>query len=275
MLKKIMIMISLLLGLSLISPLTSSAKTDLSDKEIAQFLDTALNAQLSLNNEQRSLSEVKEVLSPYFTEAYMEMFIRERLFQENKGWYLPGSDDYYAFVPLFSYDERTVIHHTDRLIKISEFVEANDQGPWSWDAHTESLVLRYTTEGWKISNINDILKNANPIVVVIEGKRVNLVQPPIIENQRTLVPLRGVFEYMYASVSWFEELQKIIIQKDDIFISTQINSKIVQVNENLLTMDIAPKIVNGYTMVPIRFISETLGMNVSWQNETRKIEIKQ
>lgn len=83
-------------------------------------------------------------------------------------------------------------------------------------------------------------------------------------NNSTFIPLRGVLENMGASLSWDGKLQTVTIQKDSTTIKLVIGSKRVLVNGKAQSLSVAPFLEKGYTFVPLRFISETLGANVTW-----------
>ena len=94
-----------------------------------------------------------------------------------------------------------------------------------------------------------------------------------VENGNTLVPLRGVFETLGATVTWNETTQSIEIVKGDTQIWLQLGSNDARVNNQSYTMPILPKANNGTTFVPLAFISETLGAEVLWTQETMRVDI--
>lgn len=96
---------------------------------------------------------------------------------------------------------------------------------------------------------------------------------PVIENDRTLIPVRAVSEKLGAVVEWTEKTQTITITKDSTVIVMQLDSCTVSVNGNEETIDVAPKTVNDRTMVPIRFISEALNFNVDWDDASQTVII--
>ena len=96
---------------------------------------------------------------------------------------------------------------------------------------------------------------------------------PVIENDRTLVPIRVISETMGAEVSWDESEKKVTITKEGKEISLWIDNKNVLVNGEPLELDAAPAIRHSRTFVPLRFVSEALGANVEWKDETQAIII--
>ncbi|OEH94455.1 DUF3993 domain-containing protein [Bacillus solimangrovi] len=244
-------------------------------EEVFQFLEEAYAAQLSLNEKYRSLDEVHKHLNPYFTKDYTNIFVTERLFHDDEGYYLPGSDSFYAFVPHFKFNERTKIDMIDEhTLIVSEWFEANNEGPWSWDAHEEDVILKKQDGTFKIYDINGILAYHNEqISLKINGNRIILAQNPIIQNERTLIPLRAVSEHLNGEVLWDKHDQKIMIQKGDKLIKLWIGKKQAFVNEEAITLDTPAIVVNNRTMVPTRFVSEALDAVVEWEDYSNTINI--
>ncbi len=96
---------------------------------------------------------------------------------------------------------------------------------------------------------------------------------PIIENGRTLVPVRAAAEEMGADVDWDNDTQTVTLTKDDDKILLVIGSVTAELNGDEYTLDTAPVIINGRTMLPIRFIAESFGYVVDWDNENQIITI--
>lgn len=90
---------------------------------------------------------------------------------------------------------------------------------------------------------------------------------PFIKNGHTLVPIRGVFEKIGAKVDYDSKTKTVMAYKTGIEIVLKIGSTQALVNTYEKDVPIPPIIVSGATMVPLRFISETLGASVSF-NET-------
>ena len=109
------------------------------------------------------------------------------------------------------------------------------------------------------------------------GETIKLDAYPFIENGRTMVPVRFISEAFGATVNW-EPPKTITIAFKDTQIILQIGNTIASVRRigtpaKHITLEAAPKIVNGRTFVPIRFISEAFGANVNWNPVTKTIEI--
>jgi N-acetylmuramoyl-L-alanine amidase len=97
---------------------------------------------------------------------------------------------------------------------------------------------------------------------------------PIIRNDRTLVPIRVISENLGAQVIWNSTGKTVTIQKQDELLGLKINSLTVVKNATSYTIDVAPIIHMGRTLVPLRFISEHLGIQVNWDSSTRTVTLQ-
>jgi len=115
--------------------------------------------------------------------------------------------------------------------------------------------------------------NADGINIVIDDANQVYDQMPVIVSDRTLVPLRGIFESLGATVTWYEELRMIVGAKDDTTIVLWVNDTKAVVNDKEVTLDVPAQIVSDRTMVPVRFISEAIGSKVDWIDDTKTVVI--
>lgn len=104
--------------------------------------------------------------------------------------------------------------------------------------------------------------------VLLNGKYLTFDQPPINRNSRILVPMRGIFEALGADVQWDNDLRKVTGILGDRKVQLVIGEKTAYINDNPISLDVPAIIVNSRTMVPVRFISESLNANVDWDAKT-------
>lgn len=112
-----------------------------------------------------------------------------------------------------------------------------------------------------------------PLVVYINGVKQIYDQPPVIENGRTIVPLRGVFENLGASVQWDSKQQLVTANRSGTKIQLKIGSKSPKVNGKVVPIDVPAKVTNGRTLVPLRFVGEALGATVNYDSKNKRIDI--
>lgn len=110
-------------------------------------------------------------------------------------------------------------------------------------------------------------------IATINDKSVQLDAPPKIVNGNTLVPVRFIVTAFGAKVDWDPSLKIVSIKLSDISVMLQVDSKYASLNGQKITLSVAPKIINGYTYVPLRFISEAFDADVNWDSYTRTVTI--
>lgn len=113
----------------------------------------------------------------------------------------------------------------------------------------------------------------SPIRVHVDGHILSFDTDPLLEDGTTLVGYRAIMEALGTEVVWDGETQTITALKDDTTIKLTIGSDTAYVNGEIQTLLEAPKIVGNSTMIPVRFVSEQLGMKVAWDEDTKLITI--
>ncbi|WP_313339524.1 stalk domain-containing protein [Sedimentibacter sp.] len=115
------------------------------------------------------------------------------------------------------------------------------------------------------------------IRIIIDGKIVASDPEPFIKNDRTFVPIRIIAEELDAEVSWDNEKRTVHISKDDMHVSLIIDSHLIEYtidNETIYNLsDVAPLIQEDRTFVPIRLVSNALGVGIDWDNDKRAVVI--
>lgn len=114
---------------------------------------------------------------------------------------------------------------------------------------------------------------ATTIPIHIQGKQVRPDTPPILQNNRTFVPIRYIAESFGAKVNWNEQAQQVTIDNGNTHIVLYIGNRVAQKNGIDIELDVAPFIKNDRTYVPLRFISEALGHYVDWDATEQAVYI--
>lgn len=94
---------------------------------------------------------------------------------------------------------------------------------------------------------------------------------PVIENGRTLVPLRQVATALGYEVRWDAPNKMVTLighnlKEENVTLKMKIGSTQAKLNDQTMTIDVPPKIINKSTMIPLRFVSESMGYFVKYQN---------
>lgn len=97
--------------------------------------------------------------------------------------------------------------------------------------------------------------------------------PIIYYNETTLLPLRAVVEEMGGKLEWADDERKITARLGGRTVEMWIDCKTAYLNGVMTEVEVSPKLIGGRTMMPLRFMAETLGCQVDWEDETKKITV--
>lgn len=109
--------------------------------------------------------------------------------------------------------------------------------------------------------------------VFVDGDLVRFDQPPIVVGARILVPLRGIFERLGATVEWEAATRTVIAVRGSTVVELVIGRRHARVNDRVVPLDVPAMVTRGRTLVPLRFVSESLGAEVQYQDSTRTVLI--
>ena len=108
------------------------------------------------------------------------------------------------------------------------------------------------------------LAKEEKVNVIVNGIAIEDDKAEII-NSRTFVPLRAISEKLGAKVEYFHDKDRqIVIEKDEIKIVMNVEKLDAKLNDRDIKLEVEPYIKDGFTMVPLRFISENFGETVEW-----------
>ncbi|RXZ78485.1 copper amine oxidase N-terminal domain-containing protein [Paenibacillaceae bacterium] len=115
---------------------------------------------------------------------------------------------------------------------------------------------------------------APPIKIYINGVELNAQQSPVMIGNRVLVPMRAMFEALNAKVVWNQGQQRVTATKGSTTISLTIGSSVAVINGQNVALDVPAKVINGgFTVVPVRFVSEALGQDVQWNSAAQTVTV--
>lgn len=97
---------------------------------------------------------------------------------------------------------------------------------------------------------------------------------PTIHDGYAMVPIRAIIEELGGTVEWVEQMQTVIINYNKNLLSLTIGSQKAFLNGKEIEMEVSPLVSDGRTMFPIRFISETIGCKVTWDEDTQTVIIE-
>jgi len=216
-----------------------------------------------------------------------------------KNDFVLSSDKFYDFAFTWSKSEGTIKLYIDGKLKATAIFETPvsnteifflGQNPFNdyWPYGPHSLIGTY--DELKIYNI--ALKDfgtstpqetpKGTIVIkltvgkstfTVNGATKTLDSPPVIKTGRTLLPIRAVIEAMGGTVGWNSSTKEVKIVLGNNTIQLWVGKSTAKVNGVTKTLDVAPQIINGRTMVPVRFVTENLGATVGFDDKTKVVTI--
>ncbi|MFZ5969825.1 MAG: stalk domain-containing protein [Bacillota bacterium] len=120
------------------------------------------------------------------------------------------------------------------------------------------------------------------IKVQVDNEKLTFDVNPMLEDGRVLVPLRGVFEKLGAEVSWNEKTATALIRNKYMRIEVPIGTREAKIYRNFdftglpetIRLDVPAKLVDNRTFVPVRFVAESLGATVEWDQQSYTVNIR-
>ncbi|MGI6685670.1 MAG: copper amine oxidase N-terminal domain-containing protein [Bacillota bacterium] len=147
--------------------------------------------------------------------------------------------------------------------------------------HDRTLILtsRVNTLGQAVEQIS---KEMRPTIILTVGSKIGLIDDqervldaaPFLISGRTLLPLRFVGEAFGVNFAWDKQSKTVTYPSAKGKVALTIGQKKVLIGDESLTLDVEARIVAGRTFVPLRFIGESLGAEVNWHSEAKKVEIR-
>lgn len=114
----------------------------------------------------------------------------------------------------------------------------------------------------------------NEQAATVNGRSINLSVAPLLADGKTYVPLRGVVEHLGGQTHWRQNSREAVIRKDGITIVLPVGHNTATVNGKEVKLDQGAKLINGYTMIPLRFVADYLDCNTHWDQKNKAITIE-
>lgn len=113
------------------------------------------------------------------------------------------------------------------------------------------------------------------IQIFLDDIYVPLDVPAALANGRTMIPIRAVAEALGADVGWDNATRQVTLTRAGTTVVMTVDSPTATVNGEAITMDVAPYISGGRTLIPVRYVAEFFGQKVEWNGKTRRVLISE
>ncbi len=124
-----------------------------------------------------------------------------------------------------------------------------------------------------MSSVTVVSAADSAIKVYLDGRLLTFDVKPVIEDGRTMVPMRAIFETLKADVTWEAATRTITSKREGIEVTLHIDNPTAVINGQKITMDVPARIRDGSTLVPLRFVSESLKSTVAWNASEQVVRI--
>lgn len=124
------------------------------------------------------------------------------------------------------------------------------------------------------ASVEEIVSDPNAIIVTLNGTVLNFEQPPVLIHDKTMVPLRAIFEALGAVIEWDPDTRTVMATRADQAVKLTIGDDVGYVGGRPVKLEQPAVIVNNSTLVPVRFIAESFGADVGWDADSRTVLIK-
>jgi len=139
------------------------------------------------------------------------------------------------------------------------------------------LLVTLTVSVIGVTAFSEAASQDQGISVLVDNVRIVFDQPPENINGRVMVPIRYVVEQMGCSVVWDEQTQTVYINTPGVPIRKTAqkteNINVYVNNDRIFFTDQQPVNIGGRILLPVRFVAERLGNNVSWDERTQTVSI--
>jgi hypothetical protein len=214
------------------------------------------------------------------TEKNLTITYKEKAFTINTSTNLGGSISPSGTITVNSGESKTFTITPNSGYKISlvkvDGISKGSLSSYTFTNITSDHTISVTFEK-EITQTIIVLKIGNTTFTV-NGVSNTLDSPPVIKNNRTLLPIRAIIEALNGIVGWDANEKKVTVILGNDTIELWIGKNTAKVNGVNTLIDstnskVVPEIINSRTMLPLRFVTENLGCDVQWEGTTKTITI--
>jgi hypothetical protein len=130
-----------------------ASEDDINKEELFKSIGQAFEAQVSIGQDTYSKKEIVEILSPYFTDSFIQKFMDENVVEYEGKYSVLGSDFAPNYIPYFSYSDLTRVSNAEEGLVVYENFSGAEDAPVAFLDHEEAIYLKNDEGTWKIDNV--------------------------------------------------------------------------------------------------------------------------
>ena len=153
---------------------------------------------------------------------------------------------------------------------IVEAITPIDYTPIAFDPVDIADPITESHETNNSANLVDLVLTLDSTIATVGGETKTLDVAPFLHADRTMVPFRFIGEMLGAEVDWNPETSTAYFIDNDFVLSLTIGERLYDQNGEYMG---TPIIEDGRTVVPVRFVSQSMGANVIWNGDARTVTI--
>lgn len=182
--------------------------------------------------------------------------------------------DYSKFFVLTKSGETIFLDNLDQIANATILRIINNKVYYmtGYKIEVESMEV-LTAEQLEAANKPVESTSSGGVSVYLDGEKLTFTQDPIIVNGTTLVPMRSIFEAMGATVNWDADSKTIYANCGGTMLELGIGKYYAVVGGQTVSVLTPAQIVNGNTMVPVRVIAQSFGIEPGWDEATKSVII--
>lgn len=123
------------------------------------------------------------------------------------------------------------------------------------------------------TNIHPAAAETGRIEIVWNGEPLTMQHEPLVRDGRVYMPLRELSGHIDGAAVWDARTKTVTVQTADRLVTMKLGAKRATVNGKQAALDAAPVVRQGVTYVPLRFVTEALGMDISWNAKQKSVGV--
>lgn len=157
-----MAMVGMICFLTFGQALSTYAETSWTKEEAIETTKNAFQAQVSLTEQERTKTDIRSILSNYFTEDFIQDYMNEVVMQGEENYIVYATDIPTMTIPFYEYEAPFTFKQEEKRYHLYQFFPKTTEGPVSYDDHYEMITFENEQGKWKVDKIS--IMDEKPVI---------------------------------------------------------------------------------------------------------------